>query len=153
MSKKLTALLLAAMMLLSLAACQSAPQGGDQAGTGESKYVVGVCQLIAHEALDAATKADLEAMEVYISAIGGMQELYDIMAGKEGTQAPVAAQYFDDMMSVFFSPKMMTNVIGYMEDYLNGNWEYEVGAGKYEVVWIVDKNNVSEYEGFTGHAE
>jgi hypothetical protein len=56
------------------------------------------------------------------------------------------------MMSVFFSPKMMTNVIGYMEDYLAGNWDYEVGAGKYEVVWIVDKNNVSEYEGFTGHA-
>ena len=104
-------------------------------------------------ALVAATKADLEAMEVYISAIGGMQELYDVMAGKEGTQAPIAAQYFDDMMSVFFSPKMMTNVIGYMEDYLAGNWDYEVGAGKYEVVWIVDKNNVSEYEGFTGHAE
>ena len=77
---------------------------------------------------------------------------YFLPGGKEGTQAPVAAKYFDDMMSVYFSPKMMTNVIGYMEDYLNGNWNYEVGAGKYEVVWIVDKNNVSEYEGFTGHA-
>ena len=91
-------------------------------------------------------------MEVYISAIGGMQELYDVMSGVS-SQAPVAQKYFDDMMSVYFSPKMMTNVIGYMEDYLEGNWEYEVGAGKYEVVWIVDKNNVSEYEGFTGHAE
>ena len=119
----------------------------------DDEMTFGFLRLLEGNALDAATKADLEAMEVYISAIGGMQELYDIMAGKEGTQAPVAAQYFDDMMSVFFSPKMMTNVIGYMEDYLAGNWNYEVGAGKYEVVWIVDKNNVSEYEGFTGHAE
>ena len=119
----------------------------------DDEMTFGVLRLLEGNALDAATKADLEAMEVYISAIGGMQELYDVMAGKEGTQAPIAAQYFDDMMSVFFSPKMMTNVIGYMEDYLAGNWEYEVGAGKYEVVWIVDKNNVSEYEGFKGHAE
>jgi len=98
----------------------------------------------------AATLADLEAMDVYISAIGGMQELYDVMSGAS-SQSGTADQYFDDIMSVDFSPKMMTNVIGYMEDYLAGNWEYEVGAGKYEVVWIVDKNNVSEYEGFTGH--
>ena len=93
---------------------------------------------------------DMEDMEVYISAIGGMQELYDVMSGSS-SQSGTADQYFDDMMSVYFSPKMMTNVIGYMEDYLAGNWEYEVGEGKYEVVWIVDKNNVSEYEGFTGH--
>lgn len=118
----------------------------------DDEMTFGVLRLLEGNALDAATKADLEAMEVYISAIGGMQELYDVMSGT-AAQAPVAAQYFDDMMSVYFSPKMMTNVIGYMEDYLAGNWDYEVGAGKYEVVWIVDKNNVSEYEGFTGHAE
>ena len=45
----------------------------------------------------------------------------------------------------------MENVIGYMVDYLEGNWEYEVGDGKYEVVWIVDKDNVANYEGFAGH--
>ena len=119
----------------------------------DDEMTFGFLRLLEGNALDAATKADLEAMEVYISAIGGMQELYDVMAGKEGTQAPIAAKYFDDMMSVFFSPKMMTNVIGYMLDYLAGDWDYEIGAGKYEVVWIVDKNNVSQYEGFTGHAE
>ena len=117
----------------------------------DDEMTFGVLNLLEGNALDEATKADLAAMEVYISAIGGMQELYDVMAGTSA-QAPVAAQYFDDMMSVYFSPKMMTNVIGYMEDYLAGNWNYEVGAGKYEVVWIVDANNVSEYEGFTGHA-
>lgn len=118
----------------------------------DDEMTFGVLRLLEGNAIDDATKADLEAMDVYISAIGGMQELYDVMNGS-AAQAPVAAKYFDDMMSVYFSPKMMTNVIGYMEDYLAGNWNYEVGAGKYEVVWIVDKNNVSEYEGFTGHAE
>ena len=118
----------------------------------DDEMTFGMLNLLEGNALDDATKADLEAMEVYISAIGGMQELYNVIDGS-AAQAPVAAKYFDDMMSVYFSPKMMTNVIGYMEDYLAGNWNYEVGAGKYEVVWIVDKNNVSEYEGFTGHAE
>jgi ABC-type sugar transport system substrate-binding protein len=118
----------------------------------DDEMTFGMLNLLEGNALDDATKADLEGMEVYISAIGGMQELYDVMSGT-AAQAPVAQKYFDDMMSVYFSPKMMTNVIGYMEDYLAGNWDYEVGAGKYEVVWIVDKNNVSEYEGFTGHAE
>ena len=118
----------------------------------DDEMTFGVLRLLEGNAIDEATKADLEGMDVYISAIGGMQELYDVMSGKS-SQAPVAQKYFDDMMSVYFSPKMMTNVIGYMEDYLAGNWNYEIGAGKYEVVWIVDKNNVSEYEGFTGHAE
>ncbi len=118
----------------------------------DDEMTFGMLNLLEGNALDEATKADLEALEVYISAIGGMQELYDVMSGT-AAQAPIAQQYFDDMMSVYFSPKMMTNVIGYMLDYLADNWNYEVGAGKYEVVWIVDKNNVAEYEGFTGHAE
>lgn len=117
----------------------------------DDEMTFGVMNLLEGNAIDEATKADLENLEVYISAIGGMQELYDVMSGT-AKQAPIAQKYFDDMMSVYFSPKMMTNVIGYMEDYLNGNWSYKVGDGKYEVVWIVDKNNVSQYEGFTGHA-
>ena len=98
-----------------------------------------------------ATLADLEAMDVYISAIGGMQELYDVMAGTS-KQSATADKYFDDMMSVYFSPKMMQDVIDKMLDYLSGNWSYEQGAGEYQPVWIVDRTNVSEYEGFKGHA-
>ncbi len=98
-----------------------------------------------------ATLADLEAMDVYISAIGGMQELYDVMAGTS-KQSATADKYFDDMMSVYFSPKMMQDVIDKMLDYLSGSWSYEQGAGEYQPVWIVDRTNVSEYEGFKGHA-
>lgn len=97
-----------------------------------------------------ATLADLEAMDVYISAIGGMQELYDVMAGTDD-QSDLAKQYFDDMMSMYFSPKMMQDVIETGLKYLAGDWNYEVGSGEYQPVWIVDANNVSKFEGFQGH--
>lgn len=116
----------------------------------DDEMTFGFMNLLEANAVDEATKADLEAMDVYISAIGGMAELYAVLDGTS-PQTGVADTYFDDMMSVYFSPKMMENVIDYMLDYLAGNWEYKVGEGKYEVVWIVDKDNVSEYEGFTGH--
>ena len=64
--KKLIAILLAAMMVLSMAACQAAPQGGeaggDQAGASD-KFVVGVCQLVPHEALDQATQGFIDALK------------------------------------------------------------------------------------------
>ena len=95
--------------------------------------------------------ADLEGMEVYISAIGGMQELYDVMAGT-AAQSALAKKYFDDMMSVYFSPKMMQDIIETGLKYLAGDWAYEQGAGEYQPVWIVDAGNVSQFEGFKGHA-
>ena len=98
----------------------------------------------------AATLADLEAMNVYISAIGGMQELYDVMAGT-AKQTAIAQKYFDDMMSMYFSPKMMQDVIGKGLDYLSGNWNYAVGSGEYQPTWIVDAGNVANFEGFQGH--
>ena len=55
--KKLTALLCAVVMVLSLAACGS---NGDKA---ENKhYTVGICQLVQHDALDAATKGFRDAI-------------------------------------------------------------------------------------------
>ncbi len=97
-----------------------------------------------------ATLADLEDMDVYISAIGGMQELYDVMAGTDD-QSALAEKYFDDMMSMYFSPKMMQDVIETGMEYLEGNWSYEVGSSEYQPVWIVDRTNVNNYEGFQGH--
>ena len=55
--KKITALLCAVVMVLSLAACGS---NGDKA---ENKhYTVGICQLVQHEALDAATQGFIDAL-------------------------------------------------------------------------------------------
>jgi ribose transport system substrate-binding protein len=126
--------------------------------TGGSLYVYsmddemtfGLMNLLEANAIDEATKADFAALNVYTSAIGGMAELYAVIDGTSA-QAPTAQKYFDGLMSVYFSPKMFENVIGYMLDYLSGNWDYKVGDGKYEPVWIVDSGNVANYEGFSGH--
>lgn len=56
--KKIIAILLAIMMLTALAGCQSGGQTG-----ADGKYTVGVCQLVPHEALDAATKGFVEALK------------------------------------------------------------------------------------------
>ena len=57
--KKITALLCAVVMVLSLAACGS--DSGDKAD-GSKHYTVGICQLVQHEALDAATKGFRDAI-------------------------------------------------------------------------------------------
>ena len=117
----------------------------------DDEMTFGFLNLLEGNSLDDAAKADLEALNIYISAIGGMAELYSVMEGTS-SQSALADQYFDDMMSVYFSPKMMTSAIQYMLDYLAGDWSYAVGDGEYEPVWIVNRENVTEYEGFTGHA-
>ena len=59
MKKKVIALVLAAVMALSLVACGSkAPSES----TDDAKYVVGICQIAQHEALDAATKGFEDAL-------------------------------------------------------------------------------------------
>ena len=64
--KKIIAIILAAMMLLTLAACQTAEQSGtqpaEQTGTqpaddqAQQKFVIGICQFLPHPALDKATE-------------------------------------------------------------------------------------------------
>ncbi len=64
--KKIVALALAAMMILALAACGSS--GGNNSGTqggdadADKTYTIGICQLVQHEALDAATKGFKDAL-------------------------------------------------------------------------------------------
>ena len=51
--KKILATLLAVLLLASMTAC---------AGSGSGKYTVGICQLVQHDALDAATKGFKDAL-------------------------------------------------------------------------------------------
>ena len=72
MKKKLLALTLAALMVMSLAACggskeetAEAPAETEQTETQEpaaETYTVGICQLVQHEALDAATQGFIDAL-------------------------------------------------------------------------------------------
>ena len=62
MMKKILALVLAAMLVLSMAACTAEP-AGNNGGETAKKYVVGICQLIKHDALDAATEGFMDALK------------------------------------------------------------------------------------------
>lgn len=55
--KKYIAILMVAVMLLALAACQA------PTNEAKDKFVVGVCQLVQHPALDAATKGFVETLK------------------------------------------------------------------------------------------
>ena len=58
--KKVFAVMLAALLILSMTAC----------GADDGKYYVGVCQLVQHEALDAATKGFQEALTEELTKAG-----------------------------------------------------------------------------------
>lgn len=64
MKKKLVSLALVAAMALSLSACGGTPPAPDApaAPDAEKTYTVGICQLVQHDALDAATKGFRDAI-------------------------------------------------------------------------------------------
>ena len=95
-------------------------------------------------------KADLEGLTVYMSAVGGMEEMYAVMRGEDANLSPIADKYFEGLMSVYYNPIMTQTAIQKMIDYLDGNWDYELGAEDYEPVFIVDSSNAGNYKGFIG---
>ena len=86
--KKVLAIIMAAIMLLSLAACQPAEQTGTEGGDQQNeKFVVGVCQLIAHDALDAATKGFVETLK---AEFGDQVEIIEkVASGDMATCTPI----------------------------------------------------------------
>lgn len=60
--KKLIALLLATLLVVSMTACGTTQNGGSQTG-GDGKYTIGICQYMPHVALDAATEGFIAAVE------------------------------------------------------------------------------------------
>ena len=72
---RILALLLAALLLLGLTACGSKPANttdtpaADSPATTEStKYTIGICQLVQHEALDAATQGFIDTLTAKLGA-------------------------------------------------------------------------------------
>ena len=67
--KKILAMLLELVMVLSLAACASTQPAAEPAASSDAPaesgktYTVGVCQLVQHEALDAATQGFVDALK------------------------------------------------------------------------------------------
>ena len=62
MKKKITALVMAAAMCLSVAACGN-DNGGNGGDTAKDSYTVGICQLVQHQALDAAIQGFKDALK------------------------------------------------------------------------------------------
>ena len=64
--KKIIAMALAVMLVLSMAACGGAQTDAPKTETG--KYVIGICQFLPHPALDKATKGFRDAVEAGLGA-------------------------------------------------------------------------------------
>ena len=66
-TRRLTTALLAAVMCVSMAACGSKTDDTKTDDTGDAdgakKYTIGVCQLMTHDALDAATQGFIDAVK------------------------------------------------------------------------------------------
>jgi len=97
MKKKTIALLLAAMLVLSLSACGTAKTAESPAASAEASptadktYTVGICQLVQHPALDAATQGFKDALTEKL----GDKVTYDEQnaAGDVPTCAIIANQF------------------------------------------------------------
>lgn len=68
--KKITAMLLAVMMLFAITACGNGSSGDSASGT----YTIGICQLVQHPALDAATQGFKDAV---IAELGEENVVFD----------------------------------------------------------------------------
>ena len=79
--KKVFAIVCAALMLLSMTAC------GGKGPAGDETYVVGICQLVPHDALDAATEGFMQALKDEL----GDKVTFDtqVAAGDTASCAPI----------------------------------------------------------------
>ena len=84
--KKLTALLLAVLMLVSLTAC------GGGSDKKDAKYTVGVVQLVPHVALDAATQGFVDRLTEILGE-ENVDIQVEIAAGDSATCAPIVTDF------------------------------------------------------------
>jgi len=82
--KKLIALMLAVLMVMGLAACGGETGGGSGA---DGSYVVGICQLVPHDALDAATQGFKDALNEALPGKVTFEE--GVAAGDSATCTPI----------------------------------------------------------------
>ena len=94
--KKMLAILLAAMMLLSLAACGSGNADATNAAGADApaadKFVVGVCQLTPHVALDAATQGFVDRLTELLGE-ENVEIKVQVAAGDSATCAPIVTDF------------------------------------------------------------
>ena len=87
--KKILAIALAAVMLLSMTACGSSSAPAEEAA---DKYVVGICQLVPHVALDAATQGFKDRLTEILGA-DNVEIIEKVAAGDSATCAPIVTDF------------------------------------------------------------
>ncbi len=78
--KKMIALMMAALMMLTLVACGSADSGANN--NADAAYTIGVCQLVQHVALDAATQGFVDTVN---AALGEENINWDVQNAANDT--------------------------------------------------------------------
>ena len=102
-SKKVLAALMTAAMTLSLAACGSSGSGSDskESKDEDKTYVVGVCQLVQHDALDAATQGFQDALE---EKLGDKVKVeVENASGDSATCATITTQFVNDNVDLIMA--------------------------------------------------
>ena len=82
--KKIIAIVCAVLMLFSMTACSG--------GSDDGKYTIGICQLVTHDALDAATQGFQDAV---VAALGEENVVFDLQnaAGDSNTCSSIATAF------------------------------------------------------------
>ena len=91
--KRIIAIVCIVLLLLSMVACSSAKK---------DKYVVGVCQLVPHDALDAATNGFCDALK---EALGeeNVEIKVEVAAGDSNTCAPIVNAFVADKVDLIMA--------------------------------------------------
>lgn len=99
--KKLLAMLLAMTMVLSMAACGNKEEEAN-AGTEETAYTVGICQLVQHDALDAATQGFKDAL---VEALGEENVVFEEQnaSGDSATCSTIVNQFVSDEVDLILA--------------------------------------------------
>ena len=98
--KKVLAAIMAATMTLGLAACGSSSNSGKTEGKDKT-YKIGICQLVQHDALDAATKGFQDALTEKL----GDNVKFDLQnaAGDSATCATITNQFVNDNVDLIMA--------------------------------------------------
>lgn len=95
--KKIIALVCAAMMLLSMTAC-----AGEQEQKNDGKYVVGICQLTPHPALDAATQGFIDTLKTELGE-QNVEIKLEIGGGDTATCSPIVNGFVSDNVDLIMA--------------------------------------------------
>jgi len=101
--KKMFAIVLATVLVMSLAACGAGNNPGSSAGGNDSgKYVIGICQFMPHDALDAATEGFKAAVEEGLGK-DNVEWKFQDAAGDASTCSSIVGGFVSDKVDLIMA--------------------------------------------------